>query len=282
MQKEVLHSLYSINANDKNSPVDFEFKYSDYNFLHDHDYFELLIILNGSYINSINGEDLVGISNDAYLIRPNDLHKLASNSKDAQHLNIMFTFDFFKTACENISKTLFETIMELPNIHLKLNQAETNKLLSLLNDSKSSLVADNNMYYKILVSDLMYEIINQYGLFKEKSPAWLSEIQKLLSSEQSLSLSVDDLVKSVNYSHTHLSRMFKEKTGISMVKYIQEVKLDYAVKYLVYTNKSIAEIAEIIGYKEVSHFNHIFKKKYGITPLEYRKTQSKDKNYMNS
>lgn len=280
MNKEVLHSLYSINVNNVNSQVDFQIKYNDYNYLHDHDYFELLIILNGSYINQINGVDYVGTSNDAYLLRPSDLHKLTNNSPDAEHLNVMFTYNFFKTTCENISPHLFKAIMELSNIHIKLNQADSNKILSLLNDAKNSLLFDDNLYYNLLINDLMYNILTQLGLFKEKNPPWLTEIQKLLSSEQSLSLSVDDLVKNTHYSHTHLSRLFKEKMGISMVKYIQEVKLDYAVKYLVYSSKSISEIASMIGYKEASHFNHIFKKRFGITPLEYRKTQSKDKDYI--
>jgi len=275
MSERILHSLYEINLQGKGVPFECDVKSNDYNILHDHDYFEFILILNGSYINYINGEDYIGAINDAYLLRPGDTHKIINYGENNKHLNIMIERDYFINSCNNFSKNLLNKISSQNHIALKLTQSESNKIINIIQNINSH-VFDNNVYYQLVISDLIYDILNQLGLLEQHFPAWLKEIEQLLENRESLKLSIEEFVKKTHYSHTHLSRLFKQKMGVSMVKYLQETKLEYASRYLVYTKNSVAEIASMLGYKEVSHFNHIFKAKFKRTPLQYRKLYSKE------
>ena len=58
---------------------------------------------------------------------------------------------------------------------------------------------------------------------------------------------------------------------MSYSAYVQQIRLNHAEKLLISTNKSIAEIAENVGYHNKGFFYRIFKEKYGVTPKEYRK-----------
>ena len=57
---------------------------------------------------------------------------------------------------------------------------------------------------------------------------------------------------------------------MSYSAYVQHIRLEHAEKLLLSTDKSITEIAEMIGYHNKGFFYRIFKEKYGVTPKEYR------------
>ena len=58
---------------------------------------------------------------------------------------------------------------------------------------------------------------------------------------------------------------------MSLIEYIVNLRLDYATALLTQTNKSILDIALETGYSSVSFFIKIFRKKYGVTPMRYKK-----------
>ena len=74
-------------------------------------------------------------------------------------------------------------------------------------------------------------------------------------------------------------KKLKSLTGLAPVDLVREIRLDKAEKLVVTTDKSASEIAYEVGFKESSYFGKCFKKKFGMTPLEYRNKQtSKDNN----
>ncbi len=68
----------------------------------------------------------------------------------------------------------------------------------------------------------------------------------------------------------YVGRMFKQSEFVSVGEYINEVRLSHALEYLETKNFSIKEIMELVGYLNESTFFKLFKKKYGVTPKEYR------------
>ena len=80
------------------------------------------------------------------------------------------------------------------------------------------------------------------------------------------------------YSNTHLSRLFKEEMGISLLPYLTDVKMANARDLLINTTIPLEEVRETLGYTSLSHFNNLFKKYYKMTPGKYR---SKNKNKYN-
>lgn len=89
-------------------------------------------------------------------------------------------------------------------------------------------------------------------------------------------LSTQELADHVNLSRSHLSTTFHHAMGISLSQYIRNVKLEEACSLLTYTGKSVAEISDYLCFSSQSHFQTVFKKKYGQTPLEYRNTHKKE------
>lgn len=64
---------------------------------------------------------------------------------------------------------------------------------------------------------------------------------------------------------------FKEKTKLSPKQYIVSLRLAAAKRYLESTDKSINEIANLVGYENALYFSRLFKKHIGMSPSEYKK-----------
>ena len=69
---------------------------------------------------------------------------------------------------------------------------------------------------------------------------------------------------------SYISHLFKKKVGVSLNKYICEVRLNQAKHYLINTNMKILDICELVGYNNPEHFSRMFKERYGKSPNQYR------------
>ena len=78
------------------------------------------------------------------------------------------------------------------------------------------------------------------------------------------------------YHPFYVSRMLKEKKGITLRQYIISYRFKAAKRMLELTDKSIGEIAEETGFTDASYFAKSFKATFGITPKEYRAKFSDD------
>ena len=78
------------------------------------------------------------------------------------------------------------------------------------------------------------------------------------------------LAKEVNLSYSRLSHLFRIDLGISIREYLREKRLAEATDLLQASVLSIKEISYQTGFNNVSNFNHMFKRKFGVTPSAYR------------
>ena len=84
-------------------------------------------------------------------------------------------------------------------------------------------------------------------------------------------LSLDALAERLNYSKFYIARVFMEKTGTSIYKYIQGRRLTLAAQELVETKKPIIDIAYEAHYNSQQAFTVAFHQLYLCTPQVYRK-----------
>lgn len=84
-------------------------------------------------------------------------------------------------------------------------------------------------------------------------------------------LSLDKLAENLNYSKFYIARVFMEKTGTSIYKYIQGRRLTLAAQKLVETKKPIIDIAYEAHYNSQQAFTLAFHQLYLCTPQVYRK-----------
>ena len=95
---------------------------------------------------------------------------------------------------------------------------------------------------------------------------------RFISSHINQPISVDDVAAAVGRSRSHISRQFKKELGFNLSDYIMRKKLEEGKSLLAYSDKSLSAISEYLCFSSQSYFQNVFKKKYGMTPLEYRKS----------
>ena len=84
-------------------------------------------------------------------------------------------------------------------------------------------------------------------------------------------IGVEDVASQIGRSSTYLMRRFKAELGMSVGAYITRCKLEEACELLTYGDRSLAEISAYLGYSSQSYFQNVFKKQYGMTPMQYRR-----------
>lgn len=84
-------------------------------------------------------------------------------------------------------------------------------------------------------------------------------------------VTLDTLAEHFHLSAPYLSKYIKEKAGMTFQEAVREARMKKARNQLKYTNDTVETIAAGVGYENVEHFNRLFKRSYGITPVQYRK-----------
>ena len=82
--------------------------------------------------------------------------------------------------------------------------------------------------------------------------------------------SVEQLADSVGLSASRLAHLFREEEGKSIQTYILERRLQMAAMLIVQTHERISQIAYNVGFGDVSNFNHAFKRRFSMSPRQYR------------
>lgn len=85
--------------------------------------------------------------------------------------------------------------------------------------------------------------------------------------------SVNTIADATNLSPAYVGRLFKRSTGITLVEYILEVRMDAARTLLTDTDLSVTEIVPRVGFGDAPYFYKVFKKTNGCTPAQYRANQ---------
>lgn len=78
----------------------------------------------------------------------------------------------------------------------------------------------------------------------------------------------------LNLSSNYFGDLVKKETGISAQEYIQSKVIDIAKEKIFDASKSVSEVAYELGFKYPQHFSRLFKQKVGLTPNEYRSSQT--------
>lgn len=79
------------------------------------------------------------------------------------------------------------------------------------------------------------------------------------------------LARQLHYEYSYLSKLFSEVEGITIEHYIISQKIERVKELLVYDERSLSEIADMLGYSSVAHLSAQFKKITGLTPSFYKR-----------
>lgn len=111
-----------------------------------------------------------------------------------------------------------------------------------------------------------------------------NEVLRYIRANPKADLSLSALCAKFNTNRTTLANTIKELTGLSPAQYVLSERLGQTRPELLFTAIPVAEIAEKYGFDDPNYYIRAFKKKYGTTPLQYRKNGfekriSEEKNY---
>ncbi|WNS45123.1 response regulator [Paenibacillus sp. MMS20-IR301] len=87
-------------------------------------------------------------------------------------------------------------------------------------------------------------------------------------------LSLEKMASVVFLNPAYFSQLFKQKTGQGYKEYVTSLRLEQAKLLLLNPKLKLADIAERVGYQDMRHFTQMFRKKYQLTPTEYRQQES--------
>lgn len=85
-------------------------------------------------------------------------------------------------------------------------------------------------------------------------------------------ISLREISNYVGLSIGHLNFLFKKETKTTINQVIINRRLEWACRYLKQTDRQINDIATLLGYQDINYFYLQFKKKYGLTPSQYRRS----------
>ena len=83
-------------------------------------------------------------------------------------------------------------------------------------------------------------------------------------------LTLDEIAESVGLSNSRVESLFKDESGNSPVQYHKELRLEKARELLESPSLNVKQVRLEVGYQDHSHFYRDFKKRFGLTPLQYR------------
>jgi AraC-like DNA-binding protein len=137
------------------------------------------------------------------------------------------------------------------------------------NTSHSQWIA--NCLTAAFLVELLAMLTPQSSRNKRKANRDVTPVKQYIHEHYSESITLRELSKIAYLSPFHLSRLFKEQSGLSPMQYVISYRLEVAKYFLLRTNDSVAIIAERVGYASETHFQNLFKKWMGTTPAQFRK-----------
>ncbi len=267
-------NTYKRDSDSSKYDLSFQYIFKDFPILHDHEYWEFPIVLSGSIKHTINNTCCTIDKNTAYLIRPGDCHKLEKLSSSVSMLNILMLDSFVRRMCAHFSSDLYDNLLKLGDIKISLTDQQTSELFNNVYALQEN--ANNEATYNFVSRIIVFFILGRVAQLSltavDNKPVWLSNLLQEAHILRNRKWGIQDLLDQCGYSQAHLCRVFNDHLGCTPIQYLTKIKMIHACNYLNYSDLSITEIAFELGYANISHFNHVFKTYFQMSPLQYRKS----------
>ena len=252
--------------------------------LHWHAELELIVIKKGRGYVSADLEKRSVSSGDIVLIRPGQLHSIEQEQNYImEYENIILKPELLISGDNDLCAVRFilpfingeipSGTFLTPSLSYYKDVSECIRQIDLLCDARPE-------GYQLAVKGLLFQFF--YLLIsnrqkKETAPASrtkslekMKTILKYVEEHYTEHISIDDMASLTYYSKSHFMKFFKQRMGTGFIEYLNEYRLTMAKRLLKSSDASVLEIAEQSGFDNLSYFNRIFKRKYGMPPGKWR------------
>lgn len=102
-------------------------------------------------------------------------------------------------------------------------------------------------------------------------PRLLDCVMEYIKNHYAEKITLDELAALEHISTSYLSRKFKERTGMSVIAYINQLRIDWSKQYLMASALDVNEIAYQVGFDSPKYFHRVFKEQVGESPASFRR-----------
>lgn len=255
---------------------------------HWHRSFELSFTLRGK-INSfiINGKEQSPVNGTILVINPNEVHSISATTKEGENnvaLSLLIPYSFMTEVINDFPYRFYHLpLKEERSIEQKHSYKQIQRAFETLFYCMEN--PTDNIQLKIfsLVYEILYELSEHFSMVKlakndlqqtdSSELEWIDSVIIYIQQYFTSPLSVSELADAFHLTPSYFSRKFKRYMDMSVMDYITEVRLQKAFQQLIHTQKNIQAISDSCGFPNHKSLIQVFKKTYGLTPVQYRKKQ---------
>ena len=269
---KIYKSMIDVTSPYPTAEASFNWLNLDFPYPHTHNHWEIFVVIEGKLKHTLNGYQEIASKGYACLVRPEDYHQLeyVENEKQAQHINFIFSTEMAHKILDFYSNFSLNLDDDYP-LHFFLENAVIDSVITQALTAQATSKEVYEQHSMLLIHQLITVFFAQRLNANASYPAWLNDFIFILHNPEYFGVPTNELAKYAPYSYSHLSRLFKQYIGKTLIEYVNELKIVYAKRLLRTTQKSILEISLDLGYTSVSSFNHNFKEITTLTPSQYRK-----------
>ena len=251
---------------------------------HWHNEMEIIYIKKGRGTVSLDMTSLYVEAGDIIIVIPGQLHSISQLDKyTMEYENIIFSTEMLISKMSDTLETEFFIPLLSGNIaikHLITTDDEIHNDLALCLNKADNICKTFPKGYKLALKACLYEFFyilftNADEISETKSNKNIDRIKNILNYIEANfknEISIEEIANVCGFSSSHFMKFFKKNMGDSFINYLNDYRLSMAARTLLSSDDNIIDIAADCGYDNLSYFNRIFKKKYGVTPSAYRKS----------
>lgn len=247
---------------------------------HNHDGYELLLLLNGDINYYFEGEGLHLERGNLICVKPYDFHRREIMKRGVYDRIVIhikkIVLERLSTQKTDISECFYRVASGKMNV-LQLDEQEIIQYSQLAKHLSKELKS-NEYGNDILAETYLKQIlvmVNQHSKnknivsVKNIMPPLVADTISFIDQNIADKINLDILAKHLNYNSTYISRSFKNICGTSIQKYIISKRITLAKRYLI-EGYSPSDACYLSGFNDYSNFSRTFTKHVGRSPIKYQ------------
>ena len=234
--------------------------------MHYHNSYELYYLEAGNREYFVDDQFFSVTSGDFVLISPSKLHRTGEGY--ALRTIIGFTEEFLlKTYTPEAARHLLKCFDKVVISPSEEQHAELKNLIKSMHQGMGSTD------FALSIG----AILQKLSLCTQEDPydKRINHILKFIHQHFAEIENIEQIAAQLHISKHYLCRLFKNSMGITLIDYLNTIKVKNACTYLETSDKDIMEISQLCGYNSSAYFSNVFKKMMKESPSEYRKRKKK-------
>ena len=249
---------------------------------HLHNKYEIYYLVEGTRRYFIDDATYLVHAGDVVLLDKGEVHKTGPVDKEPHtrfvlNFNAEYISSVWGEETVNSLLSFFGLGVKVLTLSIKL-QCCTESILQKMFDISGSNTQESELMRKSLLTELLVsmkqcvaEQRKEAGQPEQITNKTVEKVSAYIAQNFREQLSLNSIAAQFYISPYYLSHLFKKCTGLSVLEYINSVRIRAAKQYLETTRLKITEITDMTGFCTGSHFGRVFKQGTGLSPNQYRK-----------